>query len=63
MSNLKNQEFETTTEKFERAVAQLEKARFPRHKAISFLIQSLRDKDADWMADYALSYFHNKGEI
>ncbi len=54
--------FETTTEKFERAVKQLEKARFPRHKAISYLINNLREKD-EWLANYAESYFHGKGDI
>lgn len=62
MSKTKNQVFETTTEKFERAVQQLEKARFPRTKAIDYLIANLREKD-EWLADYALSYFHGKGDI
>ncbi len=57
----KNQ-FETTTEKFERAVTQLQKARFPRSKAISYLINNLREKD-DFLANYAESYFHGKGDI
>ena len=58
----KNQKFETTTEKFERAIAQLEKANYTRKKAINLLIANLREK-SDWLADYALSYFHGKGEI
>ena len=58
----KNQKFETTTEKFERAIAQLEKAKFPRSKAVSYLIENLREKD-EWLANYAESYFHGKGEI
>lgn len=58
----KNQEFKTTTEKFEMAVQQLEKARFPRGKAISYLINNLREKD-EWLANYCESYFHGKGEV
>lgn len=61
MSKTKNQ-FETTTEKFEKAVQQLEKARFPRTKAIDYLIANLREKD-EWLANYAESYFHGKGDI
>lgn len=58
----KNQ-FETTTEKFERAVSVLSKhSQFTRKTAIQHLIKNLREKD-EWLADYALSYFHGKGEI
>jgi hypothetical protein len=61
MSRQKNQ-FETTTEKFERAVNQLVLAKYPRKKAINLLIKNLREKD-EFLANYALSYFHGKEEI
>lgn len=44
--------YETTVEKFERAIVQLQKCGYPRTKAIDRLIYELEQKD-EWLANYA----------
>ena len=53
MSKQKNQEFETTIEKMERAIKQLQKCRYTRSQAINRLIHDFEAANDLFLAEYA----------